>query len=192
MTKLSILIPTVVGRESFYDKLNAELERQKAGLDCIEIIGAKDNKEIPIGTKREGLYFVASGLYSVQLDDDDMIPPFYIERVLKAIELGTDCIGYNESVVWNGVNMGISNISLRNRKWDENKHGYRYVRTPFFKVPIKTEIARSVNFQPIRFGEDYEWSMRLYPNLKTEVFIPETMYLYSYVQGDNKTKYGIK
>lgn len=192
MTKLSILIPTVLGRESFFNNLHAELVKQMGQRKDVEIMILKDNKEITIGQKRNNLYEMANGLYSVQLDDDDMIPPFYIERVLKAIELGTDCIGYNESVVWNGVNMGISNISLRNRKWDENKHGYRYVRTPFFKVPIKTEIARSVNFQPIRFGEDYEWSMRLYPNLKTEVFIPEIMYLYSYVQGDNKTKYGIK
>jgi len=34
--------------------------------------------------------------------------------------------------------------------------------------------------------------VRVYGSLTTEVFIPETMYYYSYVQGDAKIKYGIK
>ena len=191
-TKLSILIPTVVGRELFYDKLRSEIEKQIFPSELVEIITIKDNKEITIGEKRNNLYALAMGLYSVQIDDDDMVPPDYVERVLKATELNPDCIGYNESVMWNGEDLGLSNISLRNKKWDDNKHGYRFVRTPFFKVPIRTDIARSVKFKHIRFGEDHDWSVRLYPQLKTEVFIPETMYLYSYVQGDNKTKYGIK
>lgn len=190
MKKLSVLIPTVEGRESFYDALFAELYRQSD--DSIEIITLKDNKQITIGEKRNRLYEMAMGEYSVQIDDDDMIAPDYIDRVLRATELCPDSIGYNESVVWNGVYAGISNISLRNKRWEENKYGYRFIRTPFFKVPIKTDIAKSIKFKDIRWAEDHDWSVRVYGSLTTEVFIPETMYYYSYVQGDAKIKYGIK
>lgn len=190
--KLSILIPTVTGREDQLHRLTDEIDRQKDGNPLIQVYIISDNKEISIGEKRNRLFANATGEYSVQIDDDDMISEFYIDRVLKAIEHKTDCIGYYESVVWDGEYLGNSSISLRHNDWADNKAGHRFVRTPFYKVPIRTEIAKQVPFKNLRWGEDYEWSKLVFPLLKTEVFIPDVMYLYSYIQGDHKTKYGFK
>lgn len=193
--KLSILIPTVKGRESHLQSLTADLNRQIAETNAtseVEIVVLSDNKEMTIGDKRTKLYSMAKGKYSVQLDDDDSVHPNYVSLVLNATSKDTDCIGYYESVTWDRKYLGNSHISLRHKAWDENKSGHRFVRTPFHKVPIKTEIAKAVPFKPLRFGEDHEWSKRIYQHLTTEVFIPEVMYFYEYISGDARVKYGMK
>ena len=70
--------------------------------------------------------------------------------------------------------------------------GFHYHRTPFMKSVIKTEIARSVPIPWIRFGEDHQWSQALKQHLKTEVHIPEDIYLYQHTSTDFNERYGIK
>jgi len=78
--KLSILIPTIVGRENLLDELLLSLRRQYTMkqhrkikspdggmvsfiyfLDGLEIIYCRDNKEMPVGEKRNKLIEVAKG-----------------------------------------------------------------------------------------------------------------------------------
>jgi hypothetical protein len=44
--------------------------------------------------------------------------------------------------------------------------------------PIKRKIALSVGFLDISVGEDYDYSLRLKPLLKTEVYIKTPIYFY--------------
>src|SRR6185436_2002644 len=112
---LSILIPTVVGREEQLEKLLAELYRQRIQLEFPNVVQfqiKKDNKEMTVGEKRNILYQESIGLYSFMPDDDDGIAPDFIQRVLKAIEQNPDCVTYYEHVDIDG-DISKSNHSIR-------------------------------------------------------------------------------
>lgn len=193
MIKLSILIPTVIGREANLAQLMAVLTPQLT--DEVEVITLCDNKEMTIGDKRTVLYQKANGLFSVQIDDDDSVPDYYVSEVLQRIDRfpDVDCIGYIERCIWNGSRETFSDFSLRYSEWKEQKDNeFVHVRTPFHKTPIRTAIAKSVPFQSIRFGEDHQWSKDIFPLLKTEVYIPKVMYVYQYTHENHNQKYGIK
>ena len=84
---LSILIPTVIGRERPLELLTNRIYSQIGDLKAeskVEVIVICDNKEISIGEKRNRLYTAASGEFSVQIDDDDDVAGNYVFNVLKA------------------------------------------------------------------------------------------------------------
>lgn len=191
---LSILIPTIDGRESQLERLMSRIDSQTKTLDCcIQIIKWCDNKELTIGEKRELLYQNATGKYSWQIDDDDDISDNAISLILKAIEQEPDCITFEEHCNINGVYY-TSNHALKYEKWQDNFDGYDFVRSPFYKDVIKTEIARSVPFPHIRYNEDEQWSMALRPHLKTEVHINEELYWYIHNSKpeNHNERYGIR
>lgn len=190
---LSILIPTVVGREESFWRLVNEFNRQRKELPdegSVEVLKIIDNKEIPIGLKREKLYQNANGLYSVQWDDDDFVDKHGLLEILKAIEHRPDCVTYQEFCMMNGIYKS-SNHSIKYEMWRDNFDGYDYTRCPFYKDVIKTEIARSVPFEPIRYNEDERWSMELRHHLMNEVHIDEQIYHYIYKPNDtHEERYG--
>lgn len=195
MIKLSILIPTVHEREELLNTLVNSLTAQATGLP-VEIIHLSDNKEISIGEKRKQLYNKASGLYSVQVDDDDMLASTYIVDVLDAIDTKPDCVGYLEEINCNETKK-IACHSNRFSDWGTNQDGYDYVRTIFFKDVINTEIARKTGVRDIRFGEDHDFAKRLKLSglLQREFFIDKTMYFYTQTiltPQEHKSRYGIK
>ncbi len=183
---LSVLIPTVVGREIEYTKLFMYLQSQidEYGLSQqVEIITASDNKEMSIGQKRQYLYKEATGKFSVQIDDDDSVCSDYlylINNVIKDNEV--DCIGYYELCTMDG-NKFLSVISKEVKEWETYPNvpigKLKYRRTPFFKVPILTELCKQVGVNDMRFGEDHDFAKRIHPLLKKEFFIYKEMYFYS-------------
>ena len=192
--KLSILIATIEERAEMFNALVSEIEKQVT--KDVEILSLCDNKEMSIGTKRDKLYNMANGEYSVMIDDDDSISKDYVKLVIPALKTKPDCVGYKEWVNFNGVNRG-SIFSLKFKEWENCKpvrHGIWYHRTPFCKTPIKTEICRKVGVKDMRFAEDHDFAKRVYPYLKTEVFIDEFLYFYQTMPMDAATiakRYGI-
>jgi glycosyltransferase involved in cell wall biosynthesis len=180
--KLSILIATIEERREQFNALRGHIKKQIAGLESdVEIISACDNKEMSIGAKRDVLYKMAHGKYSVMVDDDDSLSDDYIKLVLPALKTEPDCVGYKEYVNFNGEARA-SIFSLRFKEWENCRpvrHGIWYHRTPFCKTPIKTEICRKVGVKDMRFAEDHDFAKRVYPFLKTEVFIDEFLYYYN-------------
>lgn len=199
---LSILIPTVVGREDdlnngFFKDSKEKIQKEftKGYLEIVykevEVIISKDNKEMTIGGKRELLYKRAKGLYSIQVDDDDELAPNAIQLILEAIKSNpeVDCITFEEHIDIDGK-IQRSNHSLKYDDWHNNYDGFDYVRTPFFKSVIKTEIAKSVPIPHIRFGEDHQWAQALKSHLHTEIHIDEQIYRYIHISSDHETRYG--
>lgn len=194
--RLSICIPTIVGREEQFTRLYTELDNQikLARLEHdIEIISEKDNKEISIGAKRDILYKRAKGKYCVHIDDDDLIVDDYIQTVYEHLN-GVDCIGYVERCIINGQ-VQYSKISNEFLEWEtKEENGFHYKRTPFFKTPILTEICQRVGVEDMRFGEDHDFARRVKPHLKIEIFINKVMYLYSansLTAEQHKERYGL-
>ena len=193
--KLSILIPTVVGRETEFERLTKYLRKQYTG-DDVEILSLKDNKEISIGEKRNRLYNMAKGKFSVMIDDDDMVSEDYIPTILSVLNDTIDCVGYFENCLINGKQQR-SVISLNCKGWMTNDppiNGTHYNRTPFFKVPIKTSICKMVGVRDMRFGEDHDFAMRIHKYLNKEHFIYREMYFYradSLTVEQHNKRYGI-
>jgi len=192
---LSILIPTTTDRQADFERLESELQKQ-IGNKQVEVFSLCDNKEVSVGAKRNELYKMAQGKYSVMIDSDDWVPPYYIKEVLKAAKQDKDCIGYIEACLINGEEKK-SLISLKCEKWCEfspAKEGFHYHRTPFFKVPIKTEICKYVGVKDMRFAEDHDFAKRVHMMLKDEAFINKEMYYYhanSMTREEHNKRYGI-
>jgi glycosyltransferase involved in cell wall biosynthesis len=190
---LSICIPTIVGREKQYNQLYSFIAEQCT--NDVEIVTLKDNRELSIGKKRQSMYEMCTGQYAVQIDDDDTIPADYISTVLKLLAVNPDCVGYLERVEDRGVHL-LACHSNRYTDWGNNKDGYSYVRTIFYKDVIKTEIAKAVVVKDMRYGEDHDFARRLKASglLKTEVFIEKIMYFYAapvLTAATTKERYGI-
>ena len=88
---------------------------------------------------------------------------------------------------------GIKEIAAASIKYDwmENMDGFRYVRSIYHKTPVKREIVLKCMFPNQSFGEDYQYSMRLKPYLKKEIYIDEFLYYYNYKYENPKIKYGL-
>lgn len=196
MKKLSILIPTVTNRkhefERLYDKFIVQRNEQGFKESDIEILFLCDNKQMSIGSKRQKLYEMAKGIYSVQWDDDDLPGDSFIKDVMDAIQEDSDCITYREYCTFNGGNPKRSNFSIKYSDWADNQDGFDYVRTPFFKCPIKTAICLQVGVKDMRYGEDHDFARRIKPLLKTETHIDKPLYIYRYRTENHNIKYGIK
>ncbi len=198
---LSILIPTIIGREKQFNELEDFLQWQVslASLwDKVEIKSICDNKELSIGAKRNQLLELATGEYCVMIDDDDTVHFQFVERIVNSLQGNPDCLGYKELCLYDGKSAKTSDISLKYKQWQEGNGmnpmstGFNHVRTPFYKVPIKTELCKQVGFKNLRYGEDAEFSKQITPLLRNEIYIDEFMYIYRYKHEPHNLKYGIK
>jgi glycosyltransferase involved in cell wall biosynthesis len=192
--KLSILICTIPERLEKFNILIASIQYQASKLkkrNEIEVLfNPKPRGEITIGYKRNLLLKESKGDYVCFIDDDDSIPDYYIQEILNAIKEKKDCIGFEIDCNMEGVKQNAA--SSMKYDWSENKGGYKYVRSIYHKTPVKRAIAMMAMFPDISFGEDYEYSMRLKPLLKSETFIKKIMYFYNYKYENPKVKYGLK
>jgi glycosyltransferase involved in cell wall biosynthesis len=191
---LTIAIPTVVNRKEQFDLLRLHIKNQINELGFqkeVELISECDDKQISIGAKRQLLIEKAQGDYLVMIDDDDWIPYNFVLKVVEALKTNPDCVGYLEKCIYHN-RIERSCISNRFANWGSNIFGFNHVRTPFFKVPIKTELVKKIGCVDMRFGEDHDFAKRIKPLIKTEVFINEFLYEYRYKQESHNVKYGIK
>lgn len=186
---LTIAIPTIVTRKREFEALYNFINAHKT--DEVEVIYECDNKEISIGAKRQLLIDRAAGKYLVMIDDDDWIPPHYCTKIIEALKDSPDCVGYIENCSMMGQ-VKRSSINLKYAEWGNNRDGFQYVRTPFFKTPIRTSLCRITGCKDLRFGEDHDFAKRIYPLLHTCAYIPEELYFYRYKHEPHNEKYGIK
>lgn len=173
---LSILIPSTVSRKEMTDELVFKLLMQ--GLNQpIEVV--LDWNEVNcVGKKRNDLLKRANGKYIVFVDSDDKVSQNYVSLIIEACKADTDCIGINGIVTTNGANERKWFISKQYGSWYE-QNGI-YYRTPNHISPVRRELALQAGFPEIAFGEDAEYSRRLFPLLNTELIIEQPIYHYKY------------
>ena len=186
--KLSILVCSLEKRAHFLERLLNYFSVQTSGLeDQVQVLVNQDNGEKSIGKKRNELLERAKGEYVAFFDDDDLPGPTYVESILKAIEQKPDVVGVSMIMTTNGFKAEKSFHSLQFKEWfdieDKLEKGKRtYFRCPHHLCPVKIELARQVGYPEISMGEDKDYSYRLLPLLKTEVFIDIPIYFYLFVQ----------
>lgn len=191
--RLSILIPTIIDRTERFNALSTFFHNQIDLFDLndqVEVISLLDNKELSIGEKRQHLYEMARGEYSVMWDDDDGAAHNALPLIMEALSSNPDCVTYKESCNIDGEHK-TSNHSNKYVDWGENIDGFDYVRTVFFKDVIRTALCLQAGVADMRYAEDIDFARRLKPLITTEVHIDEWIYFYHHVSSNHNERYGI-
>jgi hypothetical protein len=183
MIVLSILIPTITGRESSYTTLYNNIQKQLLDNQLhtiVEVLTLKDNKELTVGKKRQLLAEQSAGTHVVYIDDDDDISDDYCKLITDALLLNpdVDCVGIQGVITTNGKNQKQWYISKEYKRWFEKDR--IYYRTPNHISPVKRTLCLQTGFDDIKYAEDYNYSIKLLPLLQTEVLIKTNIYHYKY------------
>lgn len=187
---LSILCATVENRCDLFARLHAHLKKQADGRP-VEIVVACDAKQISIGAKRQQLLERATGDYVAFVDDDDWVSDDYVDRILNAVATKPDCVGFEISCTFNGGPIKRAVTSIRYKTWGDNQDGFAFVRPIYHKSVVRRELALKVGFPDLRYAEDRWYSDRIMKWVKTEVFVPATLYHYRFRSEPFNQKYGI-
>lgn len=175
---LSILICSLSSRYHLLVELLRTLNAQTEGKP-VEILTNVDNRQKTTGQKRQELLQQSQGRYVVFIDDDDTVPDYYVDEMLKACASDCDCIAINGIMTTNGAHETKWFISkdYQNKDVREGNKTVYYRRTNHITA-VKREIALRAGFPDKSNAEDKHYSDRLV--LKTEFRIEKPMYVYRF------------
>jgi hypothetical protein len=172
---LSILTPTIPGRERQLQSLQWRIEEQIGG-QAVEHLILSDNRTRSIGAKRQSLIDIARGQYIAFVDDDDDIADSYVEELLTAAASGADVITFLQGATYNGqqsvVEFGINNQD------EAFKPGGITLRAPWHVCAWKRERVDECLFGESNYGEDKIWCLQARQRIKTGLHIPKILHFY--------------
>jgi glycosyltransferase involved in cell wall biosynthesis len=180
--KLSILIPTVPGREHFMDRIMQQVSEQAACWPEVEICWSIGERNVSIGMRRNELVARAKGEYICFIDDDDRIADNYIQLVMDAIRLtNPDCCSLNGIITTDGKNQQQFKHSIEYKEFYE-RDGILY-RCPNHLNAVRTDLARQCPFPDWERSEDSNYAFQLRDKglLKVEAKIEPVLYYYDFV-----------
>lgn len=194
--KLSILIASVhTRRNTFLPRILENVYSQYEQLTAqqqnnVEILVFIDNKKMMLGDKRNLMIEQAQGEYIVFIDDDDVIAPDYISSILESTYRGSDVITFQVAVTINGGEKKICHYSKDFEK-DYNSES-EYFRLPNHICAVKRNIANTVQFPPVLYGEDSAYAKLLKPLLNTQTVILKVLYTYNYNSETTETQVNLR
>lgn len=187
---LSVLIPTTPDRAPMFQQLWKELNEQAwacykkhESLGNVEIL-FDDSKSflnggLSIGKKRQSLVTLASCKYVCFCDSDDTISPNYVESLLRLCQHNADVVTFRNftktDYYWTLVDM-----SLKYLINDEANPNFITRRRPWTICPIRSSIAKSVNFPDINYGEDAAWIEDVLKQCTTEAHTEQILHCYQH------------
>jgi hypothetical protein len=180
MKPLNILICTIPSRKDMFDELHKSLMNQifecKADVDIL----SNGSTRITTGEKRNELLRMSKGVFSVFIDDDDIVSNDYVSKIIDCINKNpdVDCIGIKGQIITNGTHIKEWEISKDFGRWFEDEK--KYYRTPNHISPIRTEHCLKTLFPNITVGEDSDFSQRVFPLLQKEAKVDGNIYFYRY------------
>ncbi|HSZ58520.1 MAG TPA: hypothetical protein VK797_22830 [Tepidisphaeraceae bacterium] len=183
MPRLAILICHLNHRVGQLQRLMDRLSAQ-CSITEISIFIHTDAGEKPVGQKRNELLRGPqewSIPYCSFIDDDDLVTDDYCPRILTALQENPDVVGLEGLLVRPAPAKPETFIhSMQYSRWFETgpPGSKTYFRPPNHLNPVKTELAIATGFKPLTHGEDRDYSHRLRPLLKSEVFLEGPVYHY--------------
>jgi glycosyltransferase involved in cell wall biosynthesis len=184
VTRWSILIPTLGERGPLLARLLATLLPQvDAAGGQVRIVALWNNGERPLAHVRQDLIDHADSDYVTFIDDDDLVPDYYVSRVLPLLD-GVDQVGWRMQQFWDGAELKPTFHSLRYGRWFEDARGY--YRDVTHLNPVRTELARKADFRVTLPPEDSAWVDQLRPHVKTEHYIEDCMYYYHFTEAGSR------
>lgn len=178
----TILIPTLGQREHLLMRLLGVLLPQLDEHEGrVTVLAYRNNGNPPIGDVRDALLAAAGGDYVSFIDDDDLVPEYYVAEVVNALATRPDHVGFKIEYTTNGEHGEIVDHSLRWGKWGRTEDGQLY-RDLTHIDPIRADIARRGSFFVPRAGraEDRVWVKQVRPHVRhgVEVYLDKIMYFY--------------
>lgn len=179
---LTILVPTLGQREALFERLMGVLLPQ---LDeyagAVRVLAWRNNGYPSIGEIRDGLLAAAESRYVSFVDDDDLVPEYYVAEIVAALMSEPAHVGFKIDYTTNGIGREIVDHSLRWPNWGRSAEGQLY-RDFTHLDPIRVDIARRGTFARLRPGraEDRVWVKQVRPYLsgQPEAYIDKVMYYY--------------
>ena len=196
---LSILIPTLVRREDRFLRLLTGLTFQiESSHAPVEVVALQNSGARPIAEYREILLHDARGKYLCFIDDDDEVPDYYIDELMKALIQDPDVVAFEVFCAGIAASRTLTGLkySGMTRAPIVTGNSLAYVRAYIHMQPIRTEIARQSSFiSPSEAGfarEDYQFTETVAPSLLArgshEIYIDKVMYRYlCQITGENTT-----
>jgi len=167
---LSILIPSIPSRLDMAAAMIRDLDYQ-IGTRPVEVLCLTDNKRRSIGAKRQALLESSRGHFVCFVDDDDEIVEDYVARIMdtmgKAIREDADVIVFPTLAVLEDGRQYHVDHSIRNE--NEQPEWPHFKRKPWQVHPIRGRIARASVFTDCQYGEDADWLLPIWPQLRVEV-----------------------
>lgn len=165
-------------RARLLDCLNSQINALARPLD-VEIVLDIDGGERSVGLKRDAIVKRAVGEYIAFIDDDDRIPPYYVQAVLDAIQTNPDVVGIRGEYRKNGGGAETFIHAMGNGPAWRTVNGI-YLRGPNHLNPIRRQFAEATGYRDMKHGEDRDFAERVFGMLKTEVMIDRVMYHYDF------------
>jgi hypothetical protein len=116
-----------------------QVEEQKGQ---VRVLAYWNNFEKPLSVIRQSLVEEATGDYINFIDDDDMVPSYYVDLVTE--NLGKDYVGWRMQAYMNDEPLKPTFHSIKYPQWSEDDDGY--YRNVSHLNPIKRDIAKQVSF----------------------------------------------
>lgn len=176
----TILVPTLGQRGPLFRRLLDVLLPQLDEHDGrVRVLGWWNNGSPSIGEIRDGLLAAAESEYVSFVDDDDLVPEYYVAEIVNALASRPDHVGFKLEYTTNGEYREVVDHSLRWGKWGRSADGVLY-RDFTHLDPIRAPFARAGSFARARAGraEDRVWVKQVRMHLVTETYIDKIMYHY--------------
>jgi hypothetical protein len=175
----TILVPTLGQREQLFMRLLGVLLPQLDEHEGrVRVLAWRNNGSPSISEIRDSLLASAGTDYVSFVDDDDLIPEYYVAEIVRAIAERPDHVGFKLEYTTDDEHREIVDHSLRWGSWGRTADGQLY-RDVTHIDPIRTDLALRSRFS-VRPGraEDRVWVKRVRAHLSTEVYIDKIMYHY--------------
>jgi glycosyltransferase involved in cell wall biosynthesis len=176
---LSILTPTIPGREKLVQALSQKLAKQigiQYGVPIVEHLVLSDNRTRSIGAKRQALVDIARGQYIAFVDDDDDIADNYVAELLKATASSADVITFLQWATYNGQQ------SMVDFQLGQGDHGFApggiTNRDAWHVNAWRRSRVAHCQFGESNYGEDLTWCQQARRMAQTTVHIPKILHFY--------------
>lgn len=180
---LSVLVPTVPGREAKLASLLASLDAQVAKRKDVELLVLRDARGMTIGDKRNRMVAIARGEYVAFVDDDDAVAPDYVETIAAGLSERPEVLCFEVVVNGHGpTKTCYYGLSLNNQNLPDCYH-----RKPNHLMVWRRDLASSVPFPGMKTGEDTAWANEICARATKEIRIPRPLYSYNYDAADNSS-----
>lgn len=185
----TILVPTLGERRPLFERLMAGLLPQvEAAAGRVLVRGWHNDGRPSLPEIRQAMVAEVTTPYLSFVDDDDLVSPHYVDRVMAALETGPDYVGFQVQCYSDGAPIAVAYHSLEFTEW-RNLTG-RFERDISHINPIRTVHARRANFARTRSGgaEDRAWAAQLRRSrvLKTQVLVPHILYHYLFTSAGTR------
>jgi hypothetical protein len=201
----TILVPTIGRRRDRFRRLLIELLAQaEPRVGQVRVLAYYNQGERPLSEIRQALVEAATGTYVSFVDDDDWVPEDYVGRVRAAIHeyaiaagatwaadrlAGSahlpDQVGWRMQHYSDGVPSKPTYHSLQYGGWYEDDKGY--YRDISHLNPVRTSLARRVDFRRGDPPEDVAWTVQMRQHVHTEARIPHEYVMYHYYSSGDST-----